>query len=46
VLSWRDLTPPSDPLVVAVGSPGARGIIASEVRRRGYHEGADVFFAA
>jgi glycosyltransferase involved in cell wall biosynthesis len=46
VLSWRDLTPPSDPLVVAVGSPGARGIIAVEVRRRGYREGTDVFFAA
>jgi glycosyltransferase involved in cell wall biosynthesis len=44
--SWRDLIPPSDPLVVAVASPATRGIIASEVRRRGYREGADVFFAA
>lgn len=47
IVSWLALEPAGRlPLVVAVGAPGARGVIRAEARRRGYREGRDLFFAA
>jgi len=46
VVSWLRLEPAGRlPLVVAVGAPGARGLIRAEARRQGYREGRDFFFA-
>jgi glycosyltransferase involved in cell wall biosynthesis len=47
VRSWTELEPAGGPpLVVAVGTPGARALIRPETRSRGYREGVDLLFAA
>ena len=47
IRSWKELPPAGDaPLLVAVGSPGARELIRPETIHRGYEEGKDLWFAA
>ena len=47
VRAWTDLARSNGvPLVVAVGTPGARDRIRPEILRRGYREGMDLLFAA
>ena len=46
VRSWTELPPPGEPLLVAVGAPGARALIRPEALRRGYREGETLWFVA
>jgi hypothetical protein len=47
IRSWNELAPAGrEPLVAAVGIPGARALILDEARRRGYREGRDLLLAA